>query len=70
MALSLYAVNGGYMDKVDRKKVVDFEHGLQAFARTSYADLLRQINDKPELTKEVEAALKKCCEEFVATGTY
>jgi len=70
MALSLYAVNGGYMDKVDRKKVVDFEHALQAFAKTNYGELLKQINDKPELTKEVEAALKKCCEDFVATGAY
>jgi F-type H+/Na+-transporting ATPase subunit alpha len=32
MALSIYAVNNGYMDKVDRNKVVDFEAALQAFA--------------------------------------
>jgi len=70
MALSLYAVNNGYMDKVDRKKVVDFEHALQSFAKTNYGDLLKQINDKPELSKEVEAGLKKCCDDFVATGAY
>jgi F-type H+-transporting ATPase subunit alpha len=70
MALSLYAVNGGYMDKVDRKKTVDFETALQAFAKTNYGDLLKQINEKPELTKEIEAALKKCCDDFVATGAY
>ena len=70
MALSLYAVNNGYMDKVDRNKVVDFEQALQAFAKTNYGELLRQINDKPELSKEVEAGLKKCCDDFVATGAY
>ncbi len=70
MAVTLFAVNGGYMDKVDRKKVVDFEHALQAFARTNYGELLKQINDKPELSKDVEAALKKCCEEFLSTGAY
>jgi F-type H+-transporting ATPase subunit alpha len=70
MALSLYAVNNGYMDKVDRNKVVDFEQALQAFAKTNYGELLRQINDKPELSKEVEADLKKCCDDFVATGAY
>jgi F-type H+-transporting ATPase subunit alpha len=70
MALSLYAVNGGYMDKVDRKKTVDFEMALQAFAKTNYGDLLKQINEKPELSKEVDAALKKCCDDFVATGAY
>ena len=70
MALSLYAVNNGFMDKVDRRKVVDFEAGLQSFFRTNFGELLRQINDKPELTREVEAGLKKCCEEFVAGATY
>ena len=70
MALSLYAVNNGYMDKVERKKVGDFEAGLQSFAKTSYKKLIDGINAKPELTKEVEAGLKKLCEEFVATGTY
>jgi F-type H+-transporting ATPase subunit alpha len=67
MALSLYAGNSGYFDKVDRRKVVETEAALQAFARSSYADLLKSINGKPDLSKEVEAGLKKCCEEFFAT---
>src|ERR1700728_2122405 len=67
MALSLYAANNGYFDKVDRRKVVETEAGLQAFARGGYSDLLKGINAKPDLTKEVEAALKKCCDEFFST---
>ena len=67
MALSLYAGNNGYFDKVDRRKVVETEVGLQSFARGSYAELLKGINAKPDLSKEVEAALKKCCDEFFAT---
>ena len=70
MALSLYAVNSGYMDKVDRKKVGDFEDALQAFCKTNFGDLLKQINDKPDLSKDVEAGLKKCCEDFASTGAY
>jgi F-type H+-transporting ATPase subunit alpha len=70
MALSIYAVNNGYFDKVPRNKVVDFEAGLQAFAKTSYQKTLDAINADPNLTKEFEAALKKISEEFVATGTY
>jgi F-type H+/Na+-transporting ATPase subunit alpha len=70
MALSIYAVNNGFLDKVPLKKVGDFEAGLQAFARTNYKQLIDGINAKPELSKENEAALKKLCEEFVATGTY
>jgi F-type H+-transporting ATPase subunit alpha len=67
MALSLYAANNGFFDKVDRRKVVETEAGLQSFARSSYADLLKSINSKPDLSGEVEAALKKCCTEFFAT---
>jgi len=67
MALSLYAGNNGYFDKVDRRKVVETETGLQSFARSSYAELLKSVNAKPDLSKDVEAALKKCCDEFFAT---
>ena len=67
MALSLFAANGGFFDKVDRRKVVDTEAGLQAFARTNYGALMKSIIDKPDLSKDVEASLKKCCEEFFAT---
>jgi F-type H+-transporting ATPase subunit alpha len=69
-ALSIYAVNGGFMDKVDRKKVVEFEAALQAFAKTKYADFLKSVNEKPELSKEVDAGYKKICEDFLATGAY
>jgi F-type H+-transporting ATPase subunit alpha len=67
MALSLYAGNNGYFDKVDRRKVVETEASLQSFARSSYAELLKSINGKPDLSHDVEAALKKCCDEFFAT---
>jgi F-type H+-transporting ATPase subunit alpha len=69
MAVSIYAVNNGYMDKVERNKVVDFEAALQSFARSNHAAALKAINDKPVL-KEHEATLKKIVEEFVATGAY
>ena len=70
MALTIYAVNNGYMDKVELKKVTDFEAALQAFAHTNYKSLLDGINATPKFSKENEAALKKCIEDFIATGTY
>jgi F-type H+-transporting ATPase subunit alpha len=69
MALSIYAVNNGYMDKVDRKKIVDFEAALQKFARSAYREALTAISAEPVLKKH-EATLKKICEDFLATGTY
>jgi F-type H+-transporting ATPase subunit alpha len=69
MALSIYAVNNGYMDKVDLKKVVDFEAALQAFAKTSHKADIDAINANPKL-KDHEGTLKKIVESFVSTGTY
>ncbi len=69
MALSIYAVNNGYMDKVERKKVVDFEAALQRFAKGNYKEAVDAINAKPEL-KAHEATLKKICDDFMATGAY
>ncbi len=67
MALSLYAANNGYFDKVDRRKVVEAEAGLQFFARSNQAELLKSINAKPDLSKDVEAGLKKCCDDYFAS---
>jgi F-type H+-transporting ATPase subunit alpha len=67
MALSLFAANNGYFDKVDRRKVVETEAALQSFARATVGDLLKSINAKPDLSKDVEAALKKCCDDFFAS---
>jgi F-type H+-transporting ATPase subunit alpha len=69
MALSIYAVNNGFMDKIDRKKIVDFEAALQSFAIANYQQTLDAINAKPEL-KVHEAAIRKICEDFLATGAY
>jgi F-type H+-transporting ATPase subunit alpha len=69
MALSIYAVNNGYMDKVPLNKVVDFEAALQGFAASNHKQPMEALNAKPVL-KEHEAALKKIVEDFVATGTY
>ena len=70
MALSIFAVNNGFMDKVPINKIVDFEAALQTFARSNYKSLLDSINATPKFSKENEAALKKCIEDFIATGTY
>jgi F-type H+-transporting ATPase subunit alpha len=70
MALTIYAVNNGYFDKVPLNKVTDFEQGLQSFVKSNHKQVLDDINATPKLSKENEAALKKAIEAFVSTGTY
>jgi len=69
MALSIYAVNNGYMDKVDRNKVVAFEAALQSFAKSAHKAAMDAIDAEPVLKKH-EATLKKICDDFAATGSY
>ncbi len=59
MALSIYAVNNGFMDKVDLKKITAFEAGLQAFAHSNYKSMIDGINATPKFSKENEAALEE-----------
>ena len=70
MAVSLFAVNEGYIDDVDVKKVVDFEAALQAHVRTNYADLLKTINDSGDYNDDIAAGLRKAVEDFKTTGAY
>jgi len=70
MALTLYAVNEGFVDDVPVNKVVDFEAGLHAFARGNNKSVLDAINLKPEYNDTNIGELKKIIEAFKKTGTY
>jgi F-type H+-transporting ATPase subunit alpha len=70
MALSLYAVNEGYIDDVPVEKVVEFETEMHAFARQSHKAALDAINAKPEYNDDVVASLKKIVEGYKKTSGY
>jgi F-type H+-transporting ATPase subunit alpha len=70
MALSLFAVNEGYVDDVPVNKVVAFEEALHAFARANHKAQLDAINAKPEYNDLAVADMKKIIEAFKKTGTY
>jgi F-type H+-transporting ATPase subunit alpha len=58
MAATLFAVNKGYVDDVDLKKVLAFEHGLHQHLRSSHAALLAKL--------ETDRAMDKAAEEELA----
>lgn len=70
MAVSLFAVNEGFLDDVDVKKVVDFERALHSYVRTNHADLLDRINETGDYNAEIEAELRKAVETFKATQAW
>ena len=52
MAASLFAVNKGFMDDIEVKKVLSFESGLHQFLKTSYGALVDRLNEKKAFDKE------------------
>jgi F-type H+-transporting ATPase subunit alpha len=57
MGATLFAVNKGFMDDVDVKKVLAFEHGLHQHLKSSHAALLEKIESTKALDKDAEAEL-------------
>ena len=70
MALSLYAVNEGYLDEVEVAKIGDFEVALHDYAASNDGDLLDKINDSGNYGDEIQAGLKAVCDGFKEKGAY
>ena len=70
MALSLYAVNEGYLDKVPADRVVAYEEALHDFARANNQGDLDAINESGDYNDDVAATLKGICEAFAKKGAY
>ncbi len=70
MAISLFAVNEGYIDSVDVHKVVAFEESMLSFMKASYQSLLDDINEHCKYTDEVVSSLRKALDDFKANGTW
>ncbi|NIA53106.1 F0F1 ATP synthase subunit alpha [Massilia sp. TW-1] len=64
MAASLFAVNKGYFDSIDVKRVLDFEAGLHGFLKSSHGALLAKIEETKALDKDSEAALAAAVADF------
>ncbi|MFZ1859859.1 MAG: F0F1 ATP synthase subunit alpha, partial [Candidatus Competibacter sp.] len=67
MAVSLFAVDRGYLDDVALNKIGAFEAGLLAYARANHAPLIDQINGSGDFNDEIESGLKKIAEDFKPT---
>ncbi len=70
MAVTLFAVNKGYLDDVEVKKALAFEAALQAFIKSKYKALLDKIEETNELDAEAEKTLGAAIEDFKASSVY
>jgi len=70
MAVSLFAVNEGFLDEVPVNKIRSFEDALQAYMKSSQAALMDKINGTPEYSDDVAKGLRKALEEFKAHNVW
>ena len=64
MAATLYAVNKGYVDDLDIKRVLSFEHGLHQHLRSSHAALLAKLENDRAMDKGAEEELASAITAF------
>ena len=69
-ALSIYAVNEGYLDDVPVNKLLAFEAGLHAHFTNTQGALLDKINGTGAWDGEIEGAFKQGIAEFKQTGSW
>jgi len=70
MAASLYAVNKGFLDDIEVKRVLAFEAGLHKYLRASHAALVEKLDSTKQLDKDAETELAAAITEFKKSGTY
>ncbi len=69
-AVSLFAVNNGYLDDLEVEQILPFEKALRDYLRTKQDALIQRIQDKKELSKEDEGELVAAIQEFKKHGAY
>jgi F-type H+-transporting ATPase subunit alpha len=70
MALTLFAVNNGYFDDVDVKKALAVEKSMRDYVRGKYADLIKRIEEKKDLSAEDEKLLHEAIKDWKKNGSY
>jgi F-type H+-transporting ATPase subunit alpha len=70
MAVSLYAVDMGYMDDLEIAKIGDFESALHSYMKDTKGELMTRIDETGDYDDDVEAALKSGIEDFKANQVW
>ena len=70
MAVSLYALNEGYLDELELKKISAYEGALHQYMSSNYAELIKQIDDSGDYSDDIQGQLRKALDDFAANGTW
>ncbi|HEY0296183.1 MAG TPA: F0F1 ATP synthase subunit alpha [Bordetella sp.] len=70
LAVSLFAVNSGYLDDIDVTQVLSFEKAFKEQLKSKHAGLIQRIEDTKELSKDDEAELTAAVQDFKKHGAF
>ena len=70
MAISLFAVEKGYLDDVEKESIDGFETALQEFIISNYPDELNKIDSEGDYNDEMESKLAEILDAFKSSGTW
>jgi F-type H+-transporting ATPase subunit alpha len=70
MALTLFAVNNGFFGDIDVKKALAAERSMRDYVKSKYADLIKRIEEKSDLSADDEKALKEAIADWKKNGSY
>ncbi|AJP88770.1 Atp1p [Saccharomyces cerevisiae YJM1527] len=63
----IYAGVNGHLDGIELSRIGEFESSFLSYLKSNHNELLTEIREKGELSKELLASLKSATESFVAT---
>src|SRR6266542_4484194 len=70
MALTLFAVNNGYFDDIDVKKALSAEKSMRDTMKDKYSGVVKNMEDKKDLSADEEKALKAAIEDWKKSGSF
>jgi F-type H+-transporting ATPase subunit alpha len=70
MAVSLFAVDRGYLDDVALNQIAAFESALLSYMNADHAGLIQQINQTGDYNDEIEGKLKAALDDFKANHAW
>jgi F-type H+/Na+-transporting ATPase subunit alpha len=70
MALSLFAANEGFLDKIPVNKINAYEAAMHDYAKANYGEFLDELNRTGDYNDEVVAKMREILEAFAKQGAY
>jgi F-type H+-transporting ATPase subunit alpha len=70
MAVTLFAVNNGFFNDIEVAKALAAERSMRDYLKAQYADLVKRMEEKKDLSAEDEKALKEAIADWKKNGSY